>query len=78
MDIGMAIESSASNAHHVYAVDSSEEKIPYGRRVRLIAAWTNRSSGEFKIELISEESLLMRGSRCKSLATELQRAFPPI
>ena len=76
--MGMAVDSSVSNSHQVYAVDALTGGISHCSRVRLIASWTDRSAGELKIEVMSDESRLLQGTRCELLATVLQRAFPPI
>jgi hypothetical protein len=75
--VGMIVDASVSNSNQVYAVDEITKGIAHCSRVRLIASWTDRSTGELKIELMSSESQLLKGTRCESMMTALQQAFPP-
>lgn len=76
-DLGMTIDPSVSNSQQVYAVDALIGEIAHHSRVKLIAAWTDRPAGELQIELLSDEPLLLQGTRCELMATALRRAFPP-
>ncbi len=76
--LGMAVDSSVSNSQQVYAVDTQSREISHSSRVKLIASWTDRSAGELQIEVMSDEPLLLQGTRCERMATALQRAFPPL
>lgn len=77
VSLGMTVDSSVSNSQQLYAVDSLTSEISQQSRVKLIASWTNQSAGELQIEVLSDEPLLLKGTRCELMAIELQRAFPP-
>lgn len=76
-DLGMVIDPLVSNSQQVYAVKSSVGEISRHSRVKLIASWTDRSTGEFQIEVLSDEPLLLQETQCKRMAAALRRAFPP-
>jgi len=61
----------------VYAADCLGTGIEHQARVKLLAAWTDRASGEAQIEVMSDEPLLMQGSRCEQTAAALQKLLPP-
>ena len=75
--LGLVIDQSVSNSLQVYAVDSQAGEVSQQTRVKLIASWTDRSGGEFQIEVMSDEPLLLQGTRCERVADALQMAFPP-
>jgi hypothetical protein len=77
VDLGVAVDGSVSNSLQVYAVDSQSGVTSHHERVKLIASWTDRSAGELQIEVMSDEPLLLRGTRCEQMATALQGVFPP-
>ena len=77
VDLGMVIDPSVSSSQQVYAIDALISEISHHCRVKLIAAWTDRAAGELQIELISDEPMLLQGTRCERMATALQKVFPP-
>lgn len=75
--LGMAVDGSVSNSLQVYAADALFSEIPHHSRVKLIASWTDRSTGELQIEVMSDEPMLLQGTRCERMATALRSVFPP-
>lgn len=77
VDLGMVIDPSVSSSQQVYAIDALVGEITRHSRVKLIASWTDRPAGELQIEVISDEPMLLQGTRCERMATALQKVFPP-
>ena len=77
-ELNMVVVPSVSNSEQVYAVSSPATQMYRCSNVKLVAAWTDRRAGEFQIDLISDEPLLLPGSSCELLSLALQKLFPPI
>jgi uncharacterized protein (DUF2141 family) len=77
-ELNMVVVPSVSNSEQVYAVCSPAAEMYRCSNVKLVAAWTDLRAGEFQIDLISDEPLLLSGSSCEQLFLALQKIFLPI
>jgi hypothetical protein len=65
-----------SNKEVIYTIEKECSAAQAASRVRVIARWANKASKEMLMEVISEESMLKKGMRCETVATELKEHLP--
>ena len=61
-----------SSREVIYAIEKECSPSQAASRVRVIARWANKASKEMLMEVISEESILKKGTRCEAVAAELK------
>lgn len=72
---GLVIDSSVSSALQVFASDPPGSDVPHSSRLKLIASWTDREAGEAQIEIISDEPMVAKGTRCETVSDSLKRSI---
>lgn len=74
-DLGLVINREVSSPDQLYATDL---EVCGASGVKVIVTWSDRRCGEILVEALSSEPLLRHGSRCRSLASQLQLDLPPL
>lgn len=74
--LGLEVDATASSAAQLFACDPVQAPLRHTARVTVLAAWTNQSTGEAKIEVRTAEPMLRSGTRCEITAKALKQLFP--
>jgi len=75
-ELGYEVNRSASSEFQIVATRQVNPEDEFRSRVRFLASWHDQTKGLIRLEVTSDEPMLLPRTKCRLCKEDLQQAFP--